>query len=127
MIERWFEGDVGEIEVRIWSDGRPQLWVPHGRGKDARKGRHAAHGRVKERRAPQQVLALVEERTGISVAQLVDWVPEAVIRRLARYRAPVGDRFACRVGVSGRPEIDREFAQGHLPSIYALDMHPALR
>ena len=83
MIEQWFVGDVGEFEVRIWSDGRPQLWVQHGRGKDAKKGRHAAHGRVKERRAPQHVLALIEERTGISVAQLLDWIPEAVIGRLS--------------------------------------------
>ena len=29
------------------------------------------------------MLALIEERTGISVAQLLDWIPEAVIGRLS--------------------------------------------
>ena len=65
---------MGDYEVRISSDGRPQLWVQHGQGRN---------GRLKERKAPELVLATIEGRTGVTILELGNWMPAAVIKRLS--------------------------------------------
>ena len=86
--ETWFDGDVGDYRVRIWFDGRPQLWVQHGEGREKKSGTKAPRGRVKEGKAPEQVLAFVAERTGISAAALDNWIAGETIRRLSATASP---------------------------------------